>query len=105
VDGKAIHQVIDYLPGIIVRAGGQMGIFGGGQEGVMTEDFLDFEEADAGFDQMSGITMPQTVWGNLFLFHSRPLPGVEWSARRHDRADCWRDEPLLGHRGDWGTAA
>ena len=44
-----------------------MGIFGGGQNGVVTEDFLDFEQVNAGFDQMGGITVAQAMGGNLVL--------------------------------------
>jgi hypothetical protein len=40
---KSIHQVIDQLFGILVRAGGQVGIFGGRQDAAVTEDSLDFE--------------------------------------------------------------
>jgi hypothetical protein len=49
VDGKAVHQRIDQLAGILIRAGGEMGISGGGQDAVMAEDLLDFEQVDPGF--------------------------------------------------------
>lgn len=51
----------------MVRVDGQVGIFGGSQDGVMAEDFLDFEQVDAGFDQVGGIAVAQTVGGNLFF--------------------------------------
>ena len=51
----------------MVRAGGQVSVFGGGQDGAVTEDFLHFEQVDARFDQMSCITVAQTVRGNLFF--------------------------------------
>ena len=41
----------------MVRAGGQAGVFGGGEDGAVTEDFLYFEQVDARFDQMGGITV------------------------------------------------
>ena len=56
-DGEAVHQLIDHLGGVMVCAGGQVSVFGGGQDGVVTEDFLYFEQVDARFDQMSGITV------------------------------------------------
>ena len=34
---------------------GQMGIAGGGENGVMAEEFLDLDQIDAGFDQVGGI--------------------------------------------------
>ncbi len=56
--GKAIHERIDRLGSVMVRTTGQMRVSGGGQDGVVTEDFLDFEEVNAGFDQMGGIAVP-----------------------------------------------
>lgn len=44
-----------------------MGITGGGEDAVVTEDFLYLQQIDAGFDQMGGVAMAQTVRGNLFF--------------------------------------
>ncbi len=55
------------MPGVLIRVGGQVGVFGGGQNAAVTEDFLHFEQVDTGFDQMSGKTVPQAVRGNLFF--------------------------------------
>ena len=44
-----------------------MGVFGGGQDGVVTEDLLDFEQVDTRFDQMGGITVTKAVRGDLFF--------------------------------------
>ena len=49
-DGKAIHQVIDQLSGVMVRTVSEVGIFSGGQDAAMTEDSLHFEEVDTRFD-------------------------------------------------------
>jgi len=49
------------------RPGGQVCVFGRGQDRAMTEDFLYFEQIDARFDQVSGIAVPQTVQGDLFF--------------------------------------
>jgi hypothetical protein len=57
VQGKAIHQGIDQLIGVPVRAGSQMGIAGSGQDTVVAEDFLHFQQIDAGFDQMCGVAV------------------------------------------------
>jgi hypothetical protein len=84
-DGKVIHQRIDQLAGILIRTGGEMGITGGGQNAVMAEDFLDFEQVDAGFDQMGCIAVPKAVRGAIFfLDRTVPLPCAESSARRRD---------------------
>jgi len=67
VDGKAVHQLIDRLCGVMVRDGGQVSVFGGGQDGVVTQDLLYFEQVDARFDQMRGITVTKAVRGDLFF--------------------------------------
>ena len=51
----------------MVGVGGQVGVFGGGQDGAVTEDFLHFEQVDARFDQMGRIAVAQAVRGNLFF--------------------------------------
>jgi len=37
---------------------GEMGIAGGGENGVMAEEFLDLDQIDTGLDQVSCIAMP-----------------------------------------------
>ncbi len=39
----------------MVRMGGQVGVFGSGQDRAMAEDFLHLEQVDARLDQVSGI--------------------------------------------------
>ena len=56
--GKAVDQVIDDLLGILLCMSSQMCVFGGSQDGAMTENFLNFEQVDAGFDQMGCIAVP-----------------------------------------------
>ncbi len=46
---------------------GEVGVSGRGKNRVVAEDFLDFAQVDAGFDQVRRIAMPQAVWGALFL--------------------------------------
>ena len=53
VDDKAIHQGIDELSGIAVGTVGQMGIPSGGQNTVVTESFLDFEQVASPFYRQS----------------------------------------------------
>ena len=67
VDVKAIDQIIDVLFCVMVRRGGEVGVFGGRQDGVVTEDFLYLDQVNARFDQMSGKTMAQAVRGDLFF--------------------------------------
>jgi hypothetical protein len=47
IHGKAIHQGIDQYVGLKVRGIGQVGIAGSGQDAVVAEDFLNFEQVDA----------------------------------------------------------
>jgi hypothetical protein len=61
LDGETVDQLIDQLPGIVAGMGGQVGVFGGGEDGAVAEDFLDFEQIDTGFDQMSGIGVSKIV--------------------------------------------
>lgn len=46
---------------------GQMGVSRRGEDRVVAEDLLDFEEIDAGFDQVRGVAVPQAVGGDLFF--------------------------------------
>ena len=65
--GKAVHQVIDQLLGVGVRILGEVGIFGGGQDAVVAEDLLYFEQIDTRLDQMCGITVAKRMRGDLFF--------------------------------------
>jgi hypothetical protein len=50
IDAKAVDQGVDLLGGLVIGDGAQVGVFSGGEDRVMTEDFLDFEQVDARFD-------------------------------------------------------
>ena len=67
LNGKALHQVIDQLLGIPVGMRCQVGVFGGGQDASVAEDFLHLQQIDPRFDQMSGIAVPQAVQRDLFF--------------------------------------
>ncbi len=67
VDGKAIHQLIDHLIGVMRGVRGQVRVSGRGQNASVAEDFLHLQQVNAGFNQMSGIAMAQTVRRNLFF--------------------------------------
>src|ERR1035437_5266124 len=45
----------------------QMGIAGGGENGVMAEELLHLDQIDAGLDQVSGIAVAQRVRRDLFF--------------------------------------
>jgi hypothetical protein len=46
---------------------GQMGIAGGGEDGMVAEEFLHLDQIDTGLDQVGGIAVAQAVGGNLFF--------------------------------------
>ncbi len=46
---------------------GQMGVAGGGEDGVMAEELLYLDQIDAGLDQVGGIAVAQAVRGDLFF--------------------------------------
>lgn len=58
IHGKAIHQVVDELDGVMACVCGQVGVFGGGEKGAVAEDFLHFKQIAACLDQMNGIAVP-----------------------------------------------
>ncbi len=64
---KPVHHFVNDLMGFLVRMGGQVRIFGRGQNGAMPQNVLDFKQVDARFNEMSGIAVAQTVRGNLFF--------------------------------------
>ena len=46
---------------------GQMGISGGGENGVMAEEFLYLDQIDTGLDQVGGVTVAKAVRGDVFF--------------------------------------
>jgi hypothetical protein len=40
------------------RLVGQVGVADGGENGVMAENLLHFDQVDAGFDQVGGVAVP-----------------------------------------------
>jgi hypothetical protein len=65
--GKGLHQVIDDLISVTRSMGCKMCIFAGRQNAAVTKDFLYLKQINAGFDQVSGIAVPQRMKGNLFF--------------------------------------
>ena len=54
---------------------GQVGIADGGENGVMTEEFLYLDQINTGLDQVSCVAVPQRVWRDLFF---RPQASTTW---------------------------
>ena len=55
----------------MLRLIGEMGVTNDGQNGLMPEDLLDLDQINAGFNQMWGIAVAQTVGRDLFLGRKR----------------------------------
>ena len=62
-----MNELIDDLLGVFFLVGGQVGVAGSGQNGAMTKDFLYGKQIDAGFQQMRGVAVAQTVGRELFF--------------------------------------
>ena len=54
---------------------GEMGVAEGGEDGLMTEDLLHFQQVNARFNQMGGIAVAQAVRRNSFL---KPQSWMTW---------------------------
>jgi hypothetical protein len=57
VDVDRIHQGVDAVYRIVVTVVRKMRVTNGGEDGLVTEDFLNVEYADARFNQMCGIAV------------------------------------------------
>ena len=53
--------------GLIVGVAGQVGVAGGGQNGVMTQNLLHLQQVNPGLDQVSCIAVAKAVGGDLFF--------------------------------------
>lgn len=50
VDSDTVHQGIDAIDGFFVAGAGEVGIADGSEDGMVTEDFLNIEDAHPRFD-------------------------------------------------------
>ena len=66
-DGEAIHQGVDALDGLMLGLVGQVGISNRGENGVMAEKLLHFDQIDPGLDQVGGIAVAKAVGGDVFF--------------------------------------
>ena len=89
-----MHQSVNAGARRFVGVAGEVCVPCRGQNRVVAEDLLDFQQIDAVFDQVRGIAVPQAVRGDLFLNRSRWRPGARSSARRRDPAAKWPDGRL-----------
>ena len=56
-DLKAVHQAVDPLNSVMLGLVGQVGVADGGENRVMAKILLHLDQIDAGFDQMSRVTV------------------------------------------------
>ena len=69
------HQQVDTCAAGELALLGEMGVAQGGEDGLVAEDFLHFQQVNARFDQMRGIAMAQAVRRNSFF---RPQSRTTW---------------------------
>ena len=62
-----LHQGIDAGSCRFGGVAGEVGVAGGGEDGMVAEDLLDFQQIDALLDQVRGVAVAQAVRGDLFF--------------------------------------
>ena len=67
---EPVHQRFYALTGLGVGGGAEVGVTRGGEDAVVAENLLHFQQIDAGFDQVGGIAVAQAVRADVFL---RPI--------------------------------
>lgn len=71
----ALHQRFDTSPGRGVGVAGEVGVAGSGEDGMVAEDLLDFQQIDALLDQVRGVAVAQAVRRDLFF---KPQSAATW---------------------------
>ncbi len=66
-NGKTLHQLIDGFACIICCMGSKMGVSAGGQDAAVAKNLLNLKQINTSFNQVSGITVAQTMRRNLFF--------------------------------------
>ena len=69
------HQQVDTCTAGELALFGEMGVAQGGEDRLVAEDLLYFQQVNTRFDQMGGVAMAQAVWGNSFL---KPQSWMTW---------------------------
>ena len=69
------HQLVDACAAGELALFGEMGVTQGGEDGLVPEDFLHFQQVNTRFNQMSGIAMSKTVRCNSFF---KPQSWMTW---------------------------
>ena len=59
--GKATHDGVDTIDGLMLSLIREMGVANGGQNGLMAQDLLNLNQIHTGFNQMRGIAVAQAV--------------------------------------------
>jgi len=60
-------QLVDACAAGELALFGEMGVTEGGEDGLVAEDLLHFQQVDTCFNQMGGIAVAQAVWRNSFF--------------------------------------
>jgi len=64
---QLLHQIVDFLPGILLPLVGQVEVNHGGFQPCMAEELLNAAQVDSGLQQMGGIGVAQSVDANVLF--------------------------------------
>lgn len=64
---KARHQGLDANTGFGVGVVGEVRVTGRGEDGIVAQNFLNFQQVNAGLNQVCCIAVAKAVWGDLFF--------------------------------------
>lgn len=70
-----LHQGIDAGSCRFGGVAGEVGVAGSGEDGMVAEDLLDFQQIDALLDQVRGVAVAQAVRRDLFF---KPQSAATW---------------------------
>ena len=85
------HQLVDACLRGQLALFGEVGVTQRGEDGLVPEDLLHFQQVNARFNQMGGIAVAQAVWGEFFLGRKFSSRGAMSFARRRDPGAWSRD--------------
>lgn len=77
---QLLHQIVDFLPGILLPLIGQMEVNHGGLQAGMAEELLNAAQVDSGLQEMGGVGVPEGVDANVLFCDTGQLFGSAKSA-------------------------
>ena len=75
MDADLPDQLVDVPKRGELALFGEVGVTQGGEDGLVTENLLHFQQVNTRFDQVGGIAVAQTVWRDSFF---KPQSWMTW---------------------------